>query len=71
MIQQRLRKVGNSFVVTIPKDEIDRLHIVEGQMISLDITPMEMRPVLNPELKAALMEHWDEDVEAYNYLADR
>ena len=70
MIQQQLRKVGNSFVVTIPKDEVERLGLKEGQFLSLDITPMEIRPVLKPELRAAIMETWDEDLEAYRYLAD-
>jgi antitoxin component of MazEF toxin-antitoxin module len=50
MITQRLRKSGNSYVVTIPKDEVDRLGLREGQMIALDVTPLELKPVLRPEL---------------------
>jgi antitoxin component of MazEF toxin-antitoxin module len=50
MITQRLRKSGNSYVVTIPKDEVDRLGLREGQMVALDVTPLELKPVLRPEL---------------------
>lgn len=31
----RLRKVGNSYVVTIPKDTVDRFEIEEGDFIAL------------------------------------
>ena len=71
MIQQQLRKVGNSYVVTIPKEEVERLNISEGQLLGLEITPLEIKPVLRPELLAALEETWEEDLEAYHYLAQR
>ena len=71
MIQQQLRKVGNSYVVTIPKEEVERLQIQEGQILSLEITPMELRPVLRPELKKAFEESWERNEAAYRYLADR
>lgn len=71
MIQQQLRKVGNSYVVTIPKDEVDRLGISEGQLLGLDITPLEIRPTLRPELKEAIEESWERNEAGYRYLADR
>lgn len=70
MIQQQLRKVGNSYVVTIPKEEVERLGVSEGQLLALEITPLEIRPILRPEIRAALEETWEEDLEAYRYLAD-
>lgn len=33
----KLRKVGNSYVVTIPKDTVDRFKIKEGQFIALEL----------------------------------
>ena len=33
MIAQQLRKVGNSYVVTIPKDEVERRGWQEGQLL--------------------------------------
>jgi antitoxin component of MazEF toxin-antitoxin module len=68
---QRLRKVGNSYVVTIPKDEVERLELQEGQLLSLEITPMEVRPKLRPELKQALDDSWERNEAGYRYLADR
>ena len=71
MIQQQLRKVGNSYVVTIPKEEVDRLELSEGQLLGIDITPLEIRPILRPELKKALDESWKRNEAGYRYLADR
>lgn len=71
MIQQQLRKVGNSFVVTIPKEEVERQGLQEGQLLGVEVTPLEIRPVLRPELREALDEMWETDEPAYRYLAGR
>jgi len=39
----KLRKVGNSYVVTIPKDTIDRFNIEEGDFIAIDIDTNEIK----------------------------
>lgn len=51
MVTQQIRKVGNSYVVTIPKAEMERLGASEGDMVSSDHTLMEMRPVLSKEMQ--------------------
>ena len=33
----KLRKVGNSYIVTIPKDTVDRFEIKEGDYISVEL----------------------------------
>jgi putative addiction module antidote len=33
----KLRKVGNSYVVTIPKDTIDRFEIKEGDYLTINL----------------------------------
>ena len=71
MIQQRMRKVGNSFVVTIPKDEVERLGLREGQLLGVEITPLEVRPVMRPEVREAFEASWERNEEGYRYLADR
>lgn len=48
MIVGKLRKVGNSYVVTIPRVEMKRLDLREGQQVSL-----EVRPTLTRELREA------------------
>ena len=71
MIYQRLRKSGNSFVVTIPKDEVERLHLREGQMLALDVHAVEMRPVLPADLQGVLEQSWQRNEAGYRYLAGR
>lgn len=71
MIQAKIRKQGNSFVVTIPKDEMERLDLHEGDQIAFQPTKMETRAVLPPELHKAFEESWKRNEEGYRYLADR
>jgi putative addiction module antidote len=39
----KLRKVGNSFVITIPKDTIDRFKIKEGDYLAIQLDPEEIK----------------------------
>lgn len=39
----KLRKVGNSYVVTIPKDTIDRFKLQEGDFLAIDIDIDEIK----------------------------
>jgi putative addiction module antidote len=71
MFTQQLRKVGNSFVVTIPKDEVERRGWKEGQFLAIQVTEMEIRPVLSPELEAIVDDLIDKHEDALRYLADR
>lgn len=71
MIQQKLRKVGNSYVVTIPKDEVDRRGLCEGQLLAIEIEPVEVVPMMSPEVLRAFEESWARNEDAYRYLADR
>lgn len=71
MIRQKLRRAGNSYVVTIPKEEVKRRGWREGQLFAVELSPLEIRPELPPDLRAAFEESWQEDEEAYRYLAER
>jgi len=71
MFIQQLRKSGNSYVVTIPKDEVDRRDWKEGQLLGVELTEMETRPLLRPELQERFDELWDQMEPALRYLADR
>jgi antitoxin component of MazEF toxin-antitoxin module len=70
MIWQKLRKVGNSYIVTIPKEEIERQHLQEGQLLAVEVRPAEVRPVASPELREAFEESWKRNEAAYRYLAE-
>lgn len=39
----KLRKVGNSYVVTIPKDTIDRFNLKEGDFLAVDLDTDEIK----------------------------
>ena len=71
MITQQLRKVGNSYVVTVPKEEVERRGWQEGQLLALQLTELEVRPVLGDDLREAIEERWDRNEEALRYLAGR
>lgn len=69
MLQQRLRKVGNSYVVTIPKREVERRGLKEGQLVAIDVQPLEVLHVLPPDLQPAFDESWRQHEDAYRSLA--
>ena len=71
MITQQLRKVGNSYVVTVPKEEVERHGWQEGQLLALQLTELEVRPVLRSELQDIVAELLDEHEDALRYLAER
>lgn len=41
----KLRKVGNSYVVTIPKDTIDRFDLKEGDYLTVDIDSEDIKRI--------------------------
>ncbi len=71
MITQHLRKVGNSYVVTVPEDEVERRGWREGQLLAVQLTELEVRPILGNDLRKAIEERWDRNEEALRYLAGR
>lgn len=71
MISGKLRRSGNSFIVTVPRAEVERLGLVEGALVSVEVHPLEIRPVLAPELREAFEASWERNEEGYRYLAGR
>ena len=71
MIVQQLRRAGNSYVVTVPKEEVERRGWQDGQLLAVELTEMELRPALRPEVREILDERWDRNEAALRYLADR
>ncbi|MBA2596032.1 MAG: hypothetical protein M3Q50_12415 [Chloroflexota bacterium] len=71
MITQHLRKSGNSFIVTVPKEEVERRGWQEGQLLAVEFTELELRPVLGSDFRDAIEERWERNEEALRYLAGR
>jgi antitoxin component of MazEF toxin-antitoxin module len=70
VIQQKLRKVGNSYVVTIPRSEVERKGLQEGQLVAVEVQALETYPTLRPELREAFEASWARSEAAYHYLAE-
>lgn len=71
MFNAKLRRSGNSFIVTVPRAEVERLGLVEGQLVSVEVRPLEIRPALTPELREAFEASWERNEEGYRHLAGR
>ena len=77
MIASKIRKYGNSYVVTIPREEMEKRGLVEGQLVGFDPIPVELRPVeqerteLRPEVRAAAERVWAKNEAGLRYLAGR
>jgi antitoxin component of MazEF toxin-antitoxin module len=71
MFYGKLRRVGNSYVVTIPKDQVDEQDLTEGQLLAVHVQRAEIRPVLSEAAQKAFEESWRDNEEGYRYLAGR
>ncbi len=71
MVRQKLRKVRNSYVVTIPVAEVRRLRLEVGELLDVDIRPLGRIPPLRPEVQEAFEASWQQHEAVYRYLADR
>ncbi|HEX2037634.1 MAG TPA: AbrB/MazE/SpoVT family DNA-binding domain-containing protein [Chloroflexota bacterium] len=70
MIIATVRKSGNSLVVTLPKEEVERLDLREGALVSVELRRLEVRPVLPPEWQAAVEREVRLSTKALQWLAD-
>src|SRR5437763_16539948 len=70
MITGRVRKTGNSYVVTIPREEMERLNIADRDLVGLEIRKATVSYELPPELEAAFKRSWEAHRETYRYLAE-
>jgi putative addiction module antidote len=70
MVVGKIRKVGNSLVVTVPKEEAEELGLQAGDLVTMEIRKAEVRPVLPPDLQKLAEESWERNEAAYHYLRD-
>lgn len=71
MVVQKVRRSGNSYVVAIPREELERLQLKEGDLVGVEFRKLEVPPQLTPELHEAAERSWERASEAYRYLIDR
>lgn len=55
MFTAQLRRVGNSLVVTVPREELARLEIPENATVLVEVREarLHVEPVLPPDLREA------------------
>ena len=63
-----LRKSGGSIVISIPREELDRVGAHVGDMVEVQIRPVEIRPRLTPNLERSLQIELANGREALKYL---
>jgi antitoxin component of MazEF toxin-antitoxin module len=66
MLTAKVRKTGNSYVVTIPREELDRLDLQEGEIVGIEVRKLDIRPQMSPEVRAAfdkVVKEYAEDIE--------
>lgn len=51
---KKVWRTGNSLVVSITKEEAEKLDIHEGDFVEVQFQKMELRPAMRPEVRAAL-----------------
>jgi hypothetical protein len=71
MFSSELRIRGKRYIITVPREEVQRLGLSEGQLVSLELHPAETRPTLTPDLREAFEASWERNEEGYRYLAGR
>ena len=71
MFTGRLRRVGNSVVLTVPADEIERLGLAVGQHVVAEVAAAQLRPALRPELAARMEALLEVHGPALDYLKDK
>jgi putative addiction module antidote len=73
MITAKIREQGNSYVVTIPREAMERYDLHKGDMVSFTPQKIETETtyVLSPELHRIADETFEKYRDALDYLADR
>ncbi len=66
---QKVRKVGNSYVVTIPREVIESQSIQEGDAVALEVRKVTYKVQMDPEVRAAFERSMELYPEDYDYLA--
>ena len=70
MLLQKVRKTGNSYVVTIPREVMESQGIQEGDTVALDVRKVDYRVQMDPEVRAAFERSMKLYKDDYDYLGE-
>lgn len=68
MLLQKIRKTGNSYVVTIPREAMESQGLHEGDTVALEVRKVDYQVQMDPDVRSAFdrsMERYKDD---YDYL---
>ena len=68
MLLQKVRKVGNSYIVTIPKEVIESQQLIEGDTVALEVRKVDYQLRMDPDVRAAFERSMKLYKEDYDYL---
>ena len=71
MIMQRVRRVGNSLAISIPREEAERLGLREGDMVAASLNKVRLEVQLAPGVREATDRFLARYGETLDYLAER
>lgn len=71
MLVQKIRKTGNSYAVTIPREDLEVQGIHEGDYVGIEIRKMVLKPEMSPKVRLSFDKVAGEYRDAIDYLADR
>jgi antitoxin component of MazEF toxin-antitoxin module len=49
-----IRRSGNSFIIRVPREEMQRIGVEEGEHVSVEIRAIEVRPRLPKDLRPSV-----------------
>jgi len=65
-----IRRSGNSFVIRVPREEMDRIGVAEGEPVSVEIRAVDVRPRLPRDLRRIVGTEIAMSASAFQRLAD-
>jgi antitoxin component of MazEF toxin-antitoxin module len=49
-----IRRSGNSFVIRVPREEMERVGVEEGEYVTVEIRALDVRPRLPNDLRTSV-----------------
>jgi antitoxin component of MazEF toxin-antitoxin module len=65
-----IRRSGNSFVIRVPREEMERIGVQEGEHVSVEIRALDVRPRLSADLRASVDAEIARSARAFERLAN-
>lgn len=71
MLVQRVRRQGNSLGLTIPKEEVERLGLQDGDLVAVSVNRVQVQVQLPEDVREATEAVLREFKSDLDYLRDR